>query len=791
MISLIGTGVKRREDRRFLTGRGRYVDDIKPSNLLHSAFVRSPHAHARIKSIDTSQALERPGVVGVLTGVEWVAEGRGEMPTIAPVDFSDGRPMNEASRPVFAHAFVKHVGDTVAMVVAETRAQALDALEFVEVDYEALPAIAFGPDALIADAALVHHKMGTNIVFDHDLGDCARTLEAFENADHIVSLQVIQNRITANAMEPRAYLGEFDEGRDEYVLHASTQIPHLIRKWLAEDSLRVPEHKIRVIAPDVGGGFGPRNTHYSEEAAVLWAAKKFGRPVKFVASRSESLLTDTHGRDHVTTCRMALSRDGLILGIEADTVANLGAYMTAFGPSIPAHYYPRVMSGLYRVPAIHCRVRAVYTHTVPVEAYRGAGRPEGVYVLERLLENGARELGIDVVEIRRRNMISAEEFPYKTCFGFSYDSADPHGLLDKVLSLIDYPALRREQVARRGRNEVLGIGLAGFVDCCGAPSKAAKAIGRRIGGYEAMQIRVHPSAKVTLYCGTHSHGQGHETSFCQIAAEQLGIPLEDVNLIEGDTGRIPAGLGTWGSRSMFLMGPAISESTRRIVEKAKRLAAHLMETQPENVKFEGGRFIRTGTNKALPFRDVVQAAYSGHDTPAGFEIGLEETVFYDPPDRNFPSGIQLAVVLVDRKTGSVTVRDFCAIDDCGRVINPMIVEGQLHGGVAQGIGQALLEECTYDHATGQLIAGSFMDYAMPRADDLPSIRFAHQETLNPNNVLGVKGSGESGSIAAPAAIANGVVDALWQFGVREIPMPITSQKVWRAMRDPSACQALM
>ncbi|MGD9922888.1 MAG: xanthine dehydrogenase family protein molybdopterin-binding subunit, partial [Pseudorhodoplanes sp.] len=777
MTETIGIGVRRREDRRFLTGRGRYVDDIKLPNLAHAAFLRSPHASARIVRLDVARAQAAKGVIGVLTGREWQAEGRGAMPTIAPVPFSDGRPMNEVSRPVFAVDFVKHVGDTVAMIVAETRGEALDALELIDIEYEALPAIAYGPDAT-TDTVLVHPELKTNITFDHELGDREAVRQAFRNADHVVSLDVIQNRITANALEPRAYIGEYDAGRDEYTLTASTQIPHLVRQWLADDSLREPEHKIRVIAPDVGGGFGPRNTHYSEEPAVLWAAKKFGRAVKFVATRSESLITDAHGRDHVTTCRMALTREGRILGIEADTIANLGAYMTAFGPSIPAHYYPRVMSGLYRVPSVHCRVRGVYTHTVPVEAYRGAGRPEGIYVLERLLENAARELGIDVVEIRRRNMLRAEDFPYKTCFGFSYDVADPPGLLEKTLSLIDYPALRREQSAARERGELIGIGLAGFVDCCGAPSKAAKAIGRRIGGYDAMQIRLHPSGKVTLFCGTHSHGQGHETSFCQIAAQQLGIPLEDVLLVEGDTGRIPTGLGTWGSRSMFLMGPAISEATRRVLQKMTRLAAHLMETEPEKVTVHEGRFIRSGTNRVLSFREVVRAAYTGHDVPAGFELGLEETVFYDPPDRNFPSGMQLAVVEINAKTGRVTLRDFCAVDDCGCVINPMIVEGQLHGGVAQGIGQALMEECTYDSGSGQLVAGSFMDYTMPRADDLPSIRFRHQETLNPNNVLGVKGSGESGSIGAPAAVANAIVDAMWHFGVREISMPITSQKVW-------------
>ena len=780
-MPLIGQSVGRREDKRFLTGRGRYVDDLHLPHTAHAAFVRSPHAHARLVRIDAGPALKLPGVIAVLTGDDWHAEGRGDMPTIAPVAFSDGRPMNEESRPVFARDYVKHVGDTVAMVIAETRSAARDAADLVDVDYDPLPAVAAGPQALEAGAALVHPRFGTNLMFDITIGDKEKTDAAFQNAEHIVALEVVANRITANAMEPRAYLGVYDDWKDEYLLYASTQIPHLVRKWLAEDSLREPEHKIRVIAPDVGGGFGPRNTHYSEEAAVLWASRKVGRPVKFVATRSESLMTDTHGRDHVTKCRMALTRDGHILGIEAETVANLGAYMTAFGPSIPAHYYPRVMSGLYKVPAVCCRVQGVYTHTVPVEAYRGAGRPEGIYVLERLLENAARELGIDVVEIRRRNLLKVADFPYTTCFGFTYDSANPEGLLEKLLGLIDYPAVRREQQQLRARGEFLGIGIAGFIDCCGAPSKVAKKIGRRIGGYDAVQIRVHPSGKVALYCGTHSHGQGHETSFCQIAADQLGLPYEDVTLTEGDTGQIPAGLGTWGSRSMFLMGPAITEATRRIVVKGKRLAAHLLEAAEADIVFERGQFMVGGTDRKLSFQEVVRAGYAGHDLPPGLEIGFDETVFYDPPDRNFPSGIQLAVVRIDPKTGVVTIRDFCAVDDCGRVINPMIVEGQLHGGVAQGIGQALLEECTYDPSSGQLLSGSFMDYCMPRADNLPSIRFASQQTLNPNNPLGVKGSGESGSIGAPAAIANAVVDALWHLGVREINMPITSQKVWRAM----------
>lgn len=782
----IGRPIRRREDRRFLTGGGRYVDDIQLPATAHSVFIRSPHAHARILAIDTATAASMPGVIAVYTGEDWLADGRGDMPTIAPVSFADGRPMNEVSRPVFATDCVKHVGDTVAMVVAETRNQAFDAADTVFVEYEQLPACADTASALDDGAAVVHPEFGTNLMFDHWIGDKAAVDAAFSQAAHRVSLDVVANRITANAMEPRAYIGVYDAWKDDYVLYSSTQIPHLIQRWLATDSLRVPENRVRVIAPDVGGGFGPRNTHYGEEAAVLWAAKKLARPVKFVATRSESLLTDTHGRDHVTHCEMALDDQGRILAVRGDTIANLGAYMTAFGPSIPAHYYPRVLSGLYQVPAIYCRVKGVYSHTVPVEAYRGAGRPEGIYVLERLLENAAREMGIDVVEIRRRNFIPREAFPYMTCLGFAYDSANPAGLMDKALGLIDYAALREEQKElRKSGRTLLGIGFAGFVDCCGAPSRTAGKIGRRIGGYDALTLRVHPSGKVTLFAGTHSHGQAHETSFCQIAADLLQIPYGDVRLIEGDTQCIPSGLGTWGSRSMFLIGPAIARACARVIDKGRRFCAHKMRVNVGDVMYQDGVF-RSSTGEVLSFLDMVNLAYNGHDYPEDEELGLEEVVFYDPPDRNFPSGLQAAVVLIDLGTGFVKVREFAAVDDCGTVVNPMVVEGQLHGGVAQGIGQALFEDCTYDGESGQLLAGSFMDYTMPRADDLPTFKFAHQETLNPSNPIGVKGSGESGCIGAPAAVANAVIDALWHFGIREIPMPITPRKVWHAIHEAKA-----
>ncbi|MEC7765150.1 MAG: xanthine dehydrogenase family protein molybdopterin-binding subunit [Pseudomonadota bacterium] len=785
-MSFIGEGIRRREDRRFITGRGRYVDNIAFHGLTHGAVLRSPHPHARILSIDTSAAEASPGVLIVLTGEDWMREAGGDLPTIAPVNFLDGRPMNEASRPVLAYPIVKHVGDMVAFVVAETRAQALDAVDLIEVDYEELPAVASTAASLEDGAPLVHEQFGTNEIFDFSLGNREAVDAAFAKAAHITELDVVQNRITANAMEPRVYVGDYSVGREEYTLYSSTQIPHLVKSWLAEHSLRIPEHQLRVVAPDVGGGFGPRNTHYGEEVIVLWASAKLGRPVKCLTTRSESLQSDAHGRDHVTTCAMALDAEGRILGLRADTIASLGAYMTAFGPSIPAHYYPRVMSGLYPVPAIHCRVRGAYSHTVPVEAYRGAGRPEGVYVLERLLENAAREMGIDTLEIRRRNLLATEDFPFTTALGITYDCADPAGLYDKLLAMTDYEAWRKTQAETLDDEERIGIGFAGFIDCCGAPSKAAKAIGRRIGGYDTAQVRLHPTGKVTLFCGTHSHGQGHETSFCQIAADQLQIPLEDVILVEGDTGRVAEGLGTWGSRSMFLMGPAISEGTRRVLVKMRRLVAHILSVNMDEVLYENGIFRVEGKNRTMTFKEVVREAYTGHHTPEDFEIGLDETVFYDPKDRNYPSGAQMAVVKVNTRTGQVKLVEFCAVDDCGRVINPMIVEGQLHGGVAQGIGQALMEECTYDADTSQLVAGSFMDYAMPRADDLPPIRFASQETLNPTNVLGVKGSGESGSIGAPAAVANAVVDALWDKGVREIHMPMTAAKVWHAIQAGEA-----
>ncbi len=782
----IGQALKRREDGRFLTGTGRYVDDVVLPNTCHLILVRSPHAHARIRGIRTDQAKAMEGVLAVLTAKEAKEFGIGALPLTSPVVSRDGSHMVEKLRPVITDDKVRHVGDIVAAVVAETRYQALDAAEMVEVDYEILPSVTNTAKALDSGAPLVHDELGTNRAFDIDIGNEAAVEKALAGAAHVTELSLVNNRITANSLEPRAALGHYDATTDHHTLYSTTQIPHLVRRWLAESSLNHPEHLIRVIAPDVGGGFGMKVAHYPEEPIVLWASRVVGRPVRWTATRSEALISDAHARDHVTQCRMGLDASGKILAIRCETVASLGAYLTPFGASIPAHYYGRLLVGLYKTPNLYCRVKGVYTHNVPTEAYRGAGRPEAIFVLERLLENAAREMGIDVCDIRARNFIQPEEFPYKTPFDIKYDSANAPGLLEKVMSVADYATLREEQKRLREKGVLIGLGLATFIDCAGAPSRVAAKIGRRIGGWDSASIRVHPSGKVSVFCGTHSHGQGHATTFTQIAADRLGVNIEDIELIEGDTDRCPYGFGTWGSRSLITSGMAIVRASDRIVEKCKRLAGHLLECDQADIEYVEGEFRVTGTDVKKTFKQIVSAAYLGASYPEDFELGLEEAVFYDPLDRNFPSAMHLAVVEVDRSTGKVMLRDYCVIDDCGRVINPMIVEGQVHGGLAQGIGQALMEDCTYDHGTGQLLAGSFMDYSMPRALDLPSFKVRSQETPTPNNALGVKGSGESGTIGAPAAVGNAVVDALWHLGVRHIDMPMNSRNVWRALRTARA-----
>ena len=778
----VGQRVQRKEDLRFLTGQGRYVDDLRLPDMAHAAFVRSPHAHALIRNIDTKAAEAMPGVIRVLTGRDWDAEKLGTSPVLWLVTSRDGTPMNEVPRPILVADRVRHVGDTVALVIAETRLQALDAADAIEVDYEPLPAIADTATALDPTAPLVHEKFGTNQVLDWESGDRAAVEAAFARAHHVTTLRLTNNRITAAPMEPRAIVAQYDRLADHYTLWSSTQNPHMVRQWLADSSLFIPEQRIRVVAPDVGGGFGQKIYHYPEESTLLWASRLTGRPVKWLSTRIENMIVDTHARDHATVGRMAFDADGKILAIDVDTVANIGAYISPFGVCIPTYFYAPMLSELYKVGAIYCHVRCAYTHTTPVDAYRGAGRPECLFVVERLLENGARELGVDIVELRKRNLIQADEFPYTTATRVTYDSGDFPALIRKLETNADYRKLRAEQAALREKGVLMGIGVAAFLDCAGAgPSKLIGKQGARVGFWDVATVRVHPSGKVSVLCGSHSHGQAHGTTYAQIVADRLGCDIDDVDIVEGDTDRIPYGMGTYASRSLSVVGSAIAKSLDRVVAKGGRLAANMLECAEADIVFQQGRYVVQGTDRTIGFKDVARMAYHGASYPDGFELGLEETVFHDPDSYNFPSAVHLCTVLVDPETGKVTLRDYYAVDDVGLVINPMVVEGQIHGGLVQGIGQALMEDCRYDPATGQFLSATFMDYGMPRADDVPSFQLDGQETLAPGNPLGVKGAGESGTIGAPAAVTNAVVDALWHLGVRHIDMPLTPLRVWEAI----------
>jgi len=784
----IGKPLRRREDIRFVQGKGRYVDDINLPGTAWCSFVRSPHAHARIRSITTEAASRMPGVLLTLTADDWDKAGHGELTVVHPMPFGDGRPMNCAPRLAFARDKVHHVGDIVAAVIAETRFAAEDAAQAVAVEYEPLAAVTTTRDAVAPGAPLVHPEFRTNLVFEIERGDRNKTEAAIDAAAKVVELRLTNSRLAANPMEPRAYLCDYDAAADRYTLYATSQQPHYLRRWLSVYTLHIPEHKIRVISPDVGGGFGVKGFFATEVSTVVWAAQILRRAVKWTATRTESFLSDAQARDHDTTARMGFSADGKIVAMQVDTLAALGGYLSNFAPSIPGNSYPQTITGLYRTPNLHLRVRGVYTNTVPIDAYRGSGRPEATWNNERLLEHGARELGIDVIEMRRRNLISRDDFPYSAPGGRVYDSGDPPALLDKLLSLADYSALRREQKELRKRGTLMGIGLAAFIDKAGTgPSGNLAKRGGLHGGWESAVVRVHSDGKVTIFAGSHSHGQGHEITFCQIAADRLGLPVDDVQLVEGDTDRIPFGNGTWGARSASVAGTAIYRAADKVIAKATRFAALIMECSPADVEYRQGVFRVRGTDKEVRFAEVADVAYHGAALPpdGSLDPGLEITEFYDPPDTNDPQAVHLAVVIIDPDTGTVKLRDLYAADDCGVVINPMIVEGQVHGGLAQGVGQALKEHVVYDRA-GQLLTASFMDYGMPRAADLPSFHTAFIATPAPSNPMGVKGGSESGTIGAPAAIGNAVIDALWHLGVRDITLPITSESVWRALRATGA-----
>ncbi|HJO04526.1 MAG TPA: xanthine dehydrogenase family protein molybdopterin-binding subunit [Acidobacteriota bacterium] len=778
----IGAAVRRKEDARFLTGRGRYTDDINLPGQTYASIVRSPEAHAAIGSIDTSAAASAPGVVAVITGAD--LEGVGGLPCGWQVHSKDGSPMVEPQHPVLATDRVRHVGDPVAVVVAETKAQAKAAAALVEIGYEPLPAIADLNQAIADGAPSVWDDAPGNICFDWELGDAAATDAAFESAEHIVSLDVVNNRLVPNAIEPRAAIGAYDTNSDEHTLYTSSQNPHVIRLLMGAFVLQVPENKLRIISPDVGGGFGSKIFHYAEEVLVTLAAKKIGRPVKWTAERSESFVSDAQGRDHLTKAELAVGADGTFLGMRVHTHANLGAYLSTFGSSVPTYLYGTLFAGCYRTPAIYVNVKGTFTNTVPVDAYRGAGRPEAAFVVERLADLAARKLGMSPVEIRTKNFIA--EFPYATPVALEYDSGDYHATLQAALELADYESFEQRRQEARDRGKLRGIGLSTFVEACGlAPSALAGALGARAGLYEVGQVRVHPTGSVTVFTGSHSHGQGHETVFAQLVCEGLGVPIDQVEVVHGDTGQVPFGMGTYGSRSLAVGGSAIQMAIDRIVAKGKKIAAHLMEASEGDVEFADGRFSVAGTDKSLGLADVSLTAYVPHNYPEELEPGLDETAFYDPKNFTYPAGAHVVEVEVDPDTGVVELVDVSCVDDVGRVINPMIVDGQIHGGLAQGIGQALLEECRYDE-DGQLVTGSYMNYTMPRAADLPRYKTGHNTTLCTHNPLGVKGVGEVGSIGVPPAVINAVVDAVAHMGIEHIDMPATPEKVWRAIRDAQA-----
>jgi carbon-monoxide dehydrogenase large subunit len=785
MVMYIGKSIKRFEDVRFLTGRGNYVDDMAVPGAAYAVFIRSTHAHANIRTISSAAAEAMPGVLAVLTGDDWEAEGLGKSPIVWHVPLGD-QAQNEAPRPTLTAGRVRHVGDTIAVIIAETHFQALDAAEAVEVDYEPLPANVVTGRALDAETPVIHENLGSNAVFDVEIGDQAATDEAFAGAAHIERLAIKQNRITAVPMEARCMVGEYDAANDRYTLWTGTQNPHFLREWLATSSLKVPEHKIRVVAPDMGGGFGQKIYHYPEDAVVLWASRKIGRPVRWTSTRAENLMVDTHARDHDTTAEMAFDEDGHILGLRVQTLAACGAYLSPFGSCIPSFAYGLILSGAYAIPAIFARIRGAYTNTTPVDAYRGAGRPEGICVAERMLANYALETGQDERELRRKNFIQPEQYPYTSATGAVYDSGDIPELDRKLDTIFDYDAARAEQARLREEGVLMGIGIAALQDSAGfGPSGLMAQYGARDGFWDSATVRVYPSGKVTALCGSHSHGQGHTTTFAQVLADELGIPIEDIDIAYGDTDQIPVGRGTYASRSMTLVGSALKIGGERVIKKGRILTAHLLEVEPEEIEYEEGRFQVKGANRSMTFAEMAKAAYTGASYPEGFEIGLEISTFFDPPEMNYPSAIHAAIVLVDPHTGRVTLREYYAVDDAGLVINPMVVEGQIHGGLAQGIGQAMMEQCVFDPESGQLLTGSLMDYCVPRADDVPSYTTMLQEIPSTTNPLGVKGIGETGTIGAPPAIGNAVIDALWHLGVRHIDMPFTSEKVWRAIRETS------
>jgi aerobic carbon-monoxide dehydrogenase large subunit len=775
----IGKALKRKEDYRFLTGAGQYTDDIELANQAYAVFVRSPHAHAIVKSVNIAQAQAMPGVVKIFTGKDIEGKMNG-LPCGWLINNPDGSPMKEPAHPVLAIGKVRYVGDQVAMVVADSLQQAKDAAEAVEVDYEVLSAVVKVTDA--AKAAALHTEAPNNQCYKWALGDKAAVDGVFAKAAHVTKLDLTNNRLIPNAMEPRAAIGSYSRATGEYTLYVSNQNPHVERLLMTAFVLGLPEHKVRVIAPDVGGGFGSKIFLYAEDVCLTWGSKEINRNIKWICERSESFLTDAHGRDHVSHAEMAMDKDGKFLAMRVHTDANLGAYLSTFSTAVPTILYATLLAGQYTTPQIYVEVDAWFTNTAPVDAYRGAGRPEATYLLERLVSRCAWDMNLSQDEIRKRNFITT--FPYQTPVALQYDVGDYHACMDKAKVLGDVAGFDARRKASEAKSLRRGIGYSSYIEACGiAPSNIAGALGARAGLFECGEVRVHPTGSVTVFTGSHSHGQGHETTFAQVVAARLGLDPEQVDVVHGDTGRVPFGMGTYGSRSISVGGAAIMKALDKIETKAKKIAAHLMEASDADIEFSGGEFKVKGTDKKVTFGQVALTAYVPHNYPLDkLEPGLNETAFYDPTNFTFPAGTYICEVEIDPATGVTRVDKFTAVDDFGTIINPMIVEGQVHGGLVQGIGQALMENCVYDNETGQLLTGSFMDYTMPRADDFPQFKLDTVCTPCTHNPLGTKGCGEAGAIGSPPAVINAVLDALRPLGVIEFDMPASPHRVWEAIQ---------
>ena len=787
MIHGIGKPVRRKEDVRFITGQGQYTADINLPRQLHLVVLRAPVAHAKINGIDTQKAAAATGVVAVITAQDLDKAGVKDMPCKTKIWSRDGSEMPKIEHPVLAKEKMVYFGEPVAAVIAETKLLAKDALELVEIDYDELPVAASASAALAPDAPQLWPQINNNLACDWAFGDKDKTDQLFAEADHVVKMETVQNRLVPSSMEPRSTLATYDSGKDEYTIYAANQNPHLSRYLSCRHTMDIPEHKLRFVAPDVGGGFGSKTPQYSEEYLCLYGAKLTGRPVKWVGDRSEAFVSDAHARDHVTHAEMAFNHDGKILAIRSSHIADLGAYAMIFGPLVPTSLYATMLSGVYTIESVYAEVKLAVSNTVPTDAYRGAGRPEAAYTVERLVELAAAELGIPATEVRQRNFIPKEKFPYEVCTGYLYDSGDYDQCMSLALKAIDFEGFSARRTISERNGKLRGIGLSVYTEVAGVgPSGPLMDAGSEIGFYEVTSVRVNPDGTVTILTGAHSHGQGHETSFAQIVADTLGMSIDDIEVIHGDTAKIPYGVGTFASRSISLAGGALVIGLNKVIAKAKIIAAHVLDTEVDDLDFIDGFFKVKNSDRILAFKEVAHLAYAPSNFPHGeIELGLEETTYFDPPNFTFPAGCHCCEVEIDPQTGKVSIQNYTVGDDFGRIINPMIVEGQVHGGVAQGVGQALMEHAIYDSDSGQPLTGSFLDYCIPRADDLPRFTVQSIDSTTESNPLGAKGCGEAGAIGAPAAVMNAVFDALKPLRVsdKHLSMPATSAKVWRAIQE--------